>query len=856
MSSLLVQNALDNVWSVPDPFNQVILKPGRITPINGVSKYFDYAWDTFYLPNQTSIFHLYQIGQVGPVLIDLFEADSQWRLLSDACNNTFIVADIYTEFGLQLPRTRTWYFVTENKNIIVAVEKNSKLKYDFNDDAVYVRFYKNAYFEQDNIGPSDMIAVGGGIMTSSADIIALTTQVNAIVTSPNYHGGIYYFVNGYKQPALNAVTVNVGDVAEFVYDTTIYKVADFRISDCASFYSELDNLNKILLHYAGNNDGFIDYIDNIDIFMIDSSTQKGVYVHKNAKEALRMVTYKDYSFVTNYLYPYFPNFYVNGVVHVPNLYLRLHIRYSGNPDTPTLEANQVSYLMKLSDAQLTQAMSGVNSTMPAWRASALEKSAYCQLMRSSYNQITENLVEQAYGYTKCNYAMGENLKTVPASGTFAVAVQAAFQNGATAYEYDSAGLLLGFYSVTPLSLWYSPTNSNAALVEFIEGIGSDVLDEKYELVTTLIDPSKNYRYYVLVPNAQTNQNNWVDVTDQSYYLVTSGVSTWDNTSPIGVVKRLVRSDKNFLAYQTTVNSVDGVLAHSITYKQNTLSGQISTTMQIPLGDLDVWLNGHSLVEGIDYVFNFPVVNIFAKEYLNPTPSAQTLTIRFTGHCSAQLEPRKPKDVGYVFDGVLSANGRYNLHKERIQRIVVGGKLMNPSAVRYVEDQPSGSLVDGKPYSIKDVISPLGGILKQDPYRFYDSSMIVENAASDYLTRLLPQTTASPINPIVNKYRLYSPFLGKILSDLNSGYLSDPMMDDPYPDSFVTDLCARYQYLLKNDPIAPQNVPDLRYCVIHPHWLDVPISLNANNYRFFLNVVRIYAQGVVAISSMVTLAAGQ
>lgn len=851
MYSLLVQDALANAWCVPDPFNQVILQPNRITPFNGVQLNYRYMWSNIYLPSTTAVYHLYEIGQINPNLLDLFSASSTWQLISTACNNTNVVIDIYTELGIQIPRTRTWFQITKDKNILIAIEQNVLLPYDFNNDLIFIRLYKNAYFEQTDLNANEAIVVGGGLMSSIETITALTAQIAAIVGSSYYAGGMSMMINGYKQPSITIATVNVGDIAEFVYDSTIYKVADFQITTLASFNSVLDNVNKVLLHYAGNSDGFIDYIDNIDIFMVDETTQKGVYVHKNASNTLRMVTYKDYAFVTNYLAPYFTNF---PTTNQANLYLRLHIRYSGAEHTPIADSNQTNYLMQLPDTQLIQAMVGSLSNVPVWQAASLENSAYTALMRSSYNQITQPLVEQAYGYTKANWVLGQTPITIPPETT-SVTLPPAFQLGATSFEYNAAGVLLGYYAVAANSLTYSIVNTSCTNVELVSGVGGTTLDEYYDLVPVTVTPGNNYRYYIYAPNLATGITSWVDATDTGDYVITGGVSNWSPTVPSGVLKRLVRSDKRFLLYQATLTPVDGLLVHQLTYIQNTLSGQLQSGVTIPLGELDVWLNGYSLVEGVDFIFNFPMISIISKEYLTTTPGPQTLTIRFTGFCNSSLETTPLNEVGYVYNGVLSANGAYDLHSERVQRIVIAGAMVPVADVSFIENTTTGSLVDGAPYSIRDVVNPLNNLIDQDPYAFYTVSKSVEKTVSNYLTVATPQVTASPINPITDKYVLYSPFIGKIIYDLTQGYIVNSQLDGAYSDSLVMQLCEPYLYLLALDPITPVNQPDQDYTVIQPHWLSTAIALNTANYRFIMNVIRIYGNGLISISSLITLNAG-
>lgn len=852
MSNPLVKDARNNVWCVPHPSHQVIFTLVRMTPINGAMRTFDYAWETLALPNNTSSFHVFSIGKIDPDLIDLFAANSSWQTLSSACNATNVIIDLYNQTGIQLPRTRSWYRVTPNKGILIAIEKLANMAYSFDNDTISIRLYKNAYFELSNLPVGEQVLVGGGLMTSISDITALYAQIQALRNSPNYMGSLCTYINGFKQPTINIATVNVGDVAEFVYDTSIYKVADFQIQSLSAFSSTLDSKNKLLLHYAGSQDGYVDYVDQIDIYMIDATTQKGVYINKNAKDTLRMVTYKDYSIVSTYLSAYYPQFAdANGYVNMANLYLRLHIRFAGKQNAPILESNCSIYLPKLSDSQIVTAMVGNSIGIPVWRAAALEASAYTKIMRSSYNEITVPLVESAYGYAHINTLMGQSLQPVQSvSNQKQVVVPPAFQFSAMAFEYDATGALLGYYQMGGTTLIYYPTNSSCVNVEFVEGVGANILDEVYDFQNVIVSSINNYRWYVKLLDQTTGLQKWNDVTGQAgYYTVSSGVGSWSATNYNNIISRMVRSDKNFLLYQTTLNSTDGLLMHSLNYKQNTLSGQLNASLQVPLGELDLWLNNKPLIPGVDYIFNFPTISIISKSCLVNAPGPQVLTVRFTGFCDDQLNMTPVNEVGFVWNGTVSSGNVYHLHNGKTQRIVVNGALRAASTVAFAQDTNTGSDTNGVPYCVRDYVNPLNGIIDADPYSLYYASRSVEKQVRNYLSSIIA-STAVPLNPIPGKYKLYSPFIGKIIADLNSGILNDPGMVSQYPDSYVTQLCAPYNYLLANDPISATNLPNLTYCQIDPHWLSTSVSMSANNYRFIANVVRIYAGAAVSLSSLV------
>lgn len=854
----LVQAALSEIWSTPDSSNQVILQLPRLTPAGGVLGTYNVLRDSYTLPNQTSFFHLYMIGGRHPNLVNLFDVRGSWELLSDACNQICMVANLYNSVGIEVPRTRAWYFLnTDDNNIVLAVEINLNLPVSWDTDTLYLRTYRNPYFANPLYSSIAKLHVGGGLMTSIAMIAALQTEIAAIQQSNTYTGGLYFFVNGRKVGAITSLNTVIGSVAEYVYDSSIYRAVDFHISSLPSFLSIMDNKTKYLLHASSVGvtawDGQIDYQDNIDMYLINASTQVGCYVHKNAADTLRQVSFRDYSVATEYLQAYYNSFSdVNGNLVIANLYLRLHIRYDGVPQYPTEDANRLHYLLQLSDTQQQAALVGQNANINAWNAASLEQSAYTQLMRATRQNVTLALAEGAYGYSVANLRLAPNLQ-VPAlnNGTLQVTVPIAFSQAAyaaTCYEYDVNGLLLGYYPVSAGTAIYTCANPTAKLCEFIEGTLTVTLDEVYGENPTITTAGNNYRCYMKTIVNGVTAANWTDVTGTNAYTNTGGVITWPAA---GNPNRLVRSDKTFLGYAVVLNPTDGVLQHTLKYKLNGGNGSL-VNVTIPLGELDVWLNGHALVPGIDFFYTFPTITVVSKAYLNSAPGPQTLTVRYTGFCKPDLSSQKVEETGFVWNGVVGIDHARTVHFSKSERVIVGGRTLTPGTVPYLENVASGNLTNGQPYAIREYLNPLNGLIDQEPYAYYAVDLATDVVVSAYLTLQLGNPATSPLNPITQKYHLYSPFICKILYALLNGNITSSQVAGTYTDETVRTLCSPYTYLLSSDPVTVQNTPDTRYVIIDPHWLTTVVSVTADSYRFLNNVVRIYSNGLVTLSASLSI----
>lgn len=862
MNDLLVKDALSSTWGNPDPYNQVILKPARLSTINGVNKRIQYGWGILEMPNSTSTFHVYQTGQISPILINLVEANATWQLFSEACTSTKVMADLYTILGVQLPRIRCWFRWVEKKNIVFAVEINDRIDVPWAQLEIYLRLYKNSFFETNGLGNNYVLQIGGRKITTQADLAAVQGETATLMLREEYMGGMTYFVNGLKVESLSVLNVAIGDVVEYVFDTSIYKIVSFTLDELPSFTSTLDHKPKGLLHYNAPNEQLIDYEDHIDLYLYDVTTGRGVYMHKNAADTLRQLTHKDYALARDYLPAYYEHFRNDaGYVNTANLRLKLYIRYSGQGYSPKRDANMSRYISLLNGSQQMQAMVGINASLPLWQAAQLESSAYMRLMRADYSSITPELVEDAYGYARVNKLLGDAIQAVTVvDDNRVVVIPPTYQISATAFEYDSAGVLLGVYPCAANSLSYYPTQSTCTTVEFVEGQSAVRLDEFNGSDPMALSEGNSYRFYLKVASAPLEPPVWQDVTGTGHYSIDSGVAYWGDNTIMTSLERVIRSDKKFLFYETTLNLDSGILVHQISYEKLTSQGYVSTALSVPMGELDVWLNGHPLVRGVDYLLNFPTLSIINKSYLTfqtaPVGALQTLSIRMTGFCTTDMQLRPIAEVGYVRNGVLSTNDRFDLHAEKVLRVVVGGSLKRLDEVAFVEAGTAAQVLagplEGQPYEIRDVINRLNGLVTKDAYALYDLDRSRELDAVDYLSTRVAQVNAYPISPIPNRYALFSPFLSKILMDLDAGYINLSSYVEPFSDATVRTLCAPYQYLLALDPIGPGNLPDPFHCVIHPHPLNNYWSLPVLKYSFFERVVRIFAGEKVNYSSMVNI----
>lgn len=853
MYDFLRDHALRNVWCTPDQDNQAMLELAKITPFGGTKREFKVMWSYVDMPDLTSSWHLFQIGQVHPLVLGLFPKMNEWTRFDEACNIQKMICDIYTVDGVQIPRFETYYRFTSNRNLLVAVKKNTKIPFNFNTDKVFLRLYSNEFFKSSRAsGAEDFIHVQGARVASTQDILDLQADYDTHVARD---GQTYAFVNGLKVDNIGLVNVAVGDVAEFVYDSSIYKVVDFLVSDLLTFDSTLDLKKKYLLNYAGTDNGTIDFQDDVDVFVLKdegSNHHTGLFYHKNNEDAFRSLTHRDYSATVPYVTGYVAKLQTlepaGSVITKDKTWIRLHIRKSGYQRNLIFENNRIHELYKMQSEDVAKAMLGFDATVINWRAETLEHSSYTKIMRVVSNDVTNNLAEEAYGYNALSYYGGNTPSDVyDFSGNPTVDVPYIHQKGCTAYEYDDEGHLLGWH-YHAVGTRYTCDSPDAVLVELIAGKGGTKLNEVYDFRSTPHVKEFDYRVYECRRASGLPDNNFKDVTGgQGKYSVDNDRILWLDEDPTRYP--MVRFNSHFLAYDTEVSISSGQLKVTLTHEQTRGTNTSNWIMQTPMGELDVFLNGKSLIKDLDYVYNFPEILIISKEHLDDVLNEpQKVHIRFTGFCKATLELSEVIDVGYIEHEVFSNNKIFNIRDDKVLRITMNGSLKSRGDLVFSEFHQGVSILNatnGKPYQVKDIVVPLRGISATDTYTLRDSSLEIDGRVSDYLTKKIPQPERPALSAIVNRYKIFSPFIAKILYNLVTGDLV--IADKIHSKAEILTILKPYEYLLKFDPTQEERKIDSRYVIVHPHAFNEVLGVPLNSYRFVDLANRTYTRSLVNLS---------
>lgn len=847
MTHYLVEHALRNVWCAPQQDRQCILALARLTPRTGARLSFQLHYEKVPLPQTDSRFHVYQIGQNWSETLGLPSISDTWVRVSETCELEELIIDLYFNTGIQYPRTESWLRRDRDNNLLVAV-RNLKQIPGLDDNPLYMRLYSNALFEQGvDLGINSDILVRGGIITTMSQLLNLQNQFE--MTKLRSRGVSYAFHNGRYVDHFTPGSVAIGDVVEFVYDPTVYRTAEFKISDLDTFNSDLDSKGKYLVHLPKVLSDRIDFYDDIDLFLIrrdDKGRARGLYYHKNQSDAIRMVTHNDYSVPVMYIEGYQPH--GEGWVNMQDTYLRFHIREASVMRPLVFEKNRIHELYKLSDAQIVNAMIGTHATVEEWQAANLEKSGYSTLIGSEYQNVTLPLVAEAYGYNAMSVVAAKTPDRVVVNGNYRyVALPVGLRENATIFEYTEYGLLMGVYYHTG-GLTYTPVNKDCRTVEILSGQGGLEIDAVVGRDPVPVDPMYNYRVYRTQSGYLPGVRTWEDVTGTTDYVLENNLITFtDNTE---AWQYLVTSDKKFVVYMFDLSYRDHLLKFSLKWKPK--NGEVQIT-EVPPGRISLWMNGRALIEGLDYYVKFPEIVICNKEYLMQNdPWVQRVVVRCTGFCDSELNREPIGDFGFIKHGMLSRNNQFDLRDDKVIRCIVDGRLYHRDQLRFAE-QDSGVSVsavrEGRPYQINELFVPVRGVSDYDTLVMRDVAREIDAKVRAYMSTYLPEPVLTDVTFIEDKYAVYSPFMAKMLYDIVNGI---KIIDGSFrSDHQIISECGPYSYLLEYDPCMDDNV-DSRYVGIHPHDSTQTISVNIQQYAYLSRVISLMLRNKVDLTRFVTV----
>lgn len=834
----LIDHAVKNVWCTPFQDSQAILKLSQVSKSIGAIDTVEVLWEEIVLPSFNERYSVYQVGANHFLRFNWPAVFKKWTSILDWSSRNEQIFDIYNDDGFKFPLSNAFIYRNNDNNLLIAI-KHDPGKYQIKDVPVYLRCYRNSFF---NSSRSDFITekleAGGGKMRSTEEIQEVFFRVGDLKAEPGY---TFIYHNGYMVQDVFLDQIKLGDYLEYVYDSSVKRILDFKLTNLRDFMSEYDNVRKYLFHPPKDGDEqTIRYRDDIEVYLYaprpGGRNIKGCYYHRNMERSVRMVTHFDYSMPVETILSYFTN---NEWLNQENCVVRIFIRESGYNRPIVFEANRIKELYRLDDEQIVNAMCGIDAVIDEWRVEHLENSPYTALMRKWYQTFSLDQVLDAYGYNSISKLVADTpMKVEGADNAPYVQVPIGLQLGATMFEYDANGLLLG-YSEHPGGDRYYAINPKAKLIEGVVGVGGRTLDWTEGNDDVPVPANYNYRLYVSTKKNDVVQNDWKIAVENTNYQFVDGKIHWIHNK--NGLQGLVLTDKRFLINEVDLPSQTGVYRFSIVH-----SDTLGVVLPIRPEKIDIWLNGNALVEGIDYYINWPEVMLVSKGYLQKA-NTQKITLRCLGFSEDNGNMRKTIDKGFTMHGLVSYNNHYDTRDDKVMRIVVGGKTYHRSAVNFAEDYGTRGMLagfeNGLPYEVSALPVPIRQLSPEVNRQLRQKATETDKRLEDYLTLKYPQAVIPGPVPVTKFYLLYSPLITRILWDINIGSLTPPYIPEDY-DQVQRKMKPYMDYL----PYEPtRNNYNRDFSRVLPHPFDNVQQVNELTFRFIEAINKFYLGGQINLS---------
>ena len=850
----LVSHAIKKVWANPKQDFQPIVKPGRLTRPTGARRYFQPIMKAYDLPNTKDLFHVFGYTGFNPVEISLSDLKkNQWVSAIALTHEVGLFFDGYFENGMMLPRADIWV-KHEGNNFFVAVKDRPGKTYLLGYDTPYFRTYMNAWWDISGVTPP-FIEIYHKTISKLQDSLDTIMKINKLAGKPGY---TWLIVNGYyKDPASwDGHGANIGDWVEVIHDQSVKRVVKFNLDQRTTFMSTLDLAQKYLLHYPGNT-ATIDFYDDIDFF-VQYDNREGVYYHRNDPKAVRMLTHKDYSICVDKVVAY-----AHGQVKWTNtdkLSVVAIIRNGGANRPLVFESSRIHELYKLDEKHLVNAMVGLNAAIPEWEAKNLERSAYTEIMRHQNACLTIDAVHEAYGYNAVSRILSDTPKRFENVGGYLAKLTQTQMLSSGIFEYDDNGELLGWHN-SQAATTYVPRSPDAVSYECLLGEISTDVDEHYGSAPVNIGTNVEFRCYTAdLAVGVIQPNSWVDVTLQLGNVYTYDAKTgWLNWRTASNKLPLVRTNRKILIDEHIVTFDDGVLNLAVqsSYRLPNDTHAWLRNQMVPMGCYDVFMNGKALAKDVDYYLDFPNFYIVGKDHI-VAEAQQHVVIRGTGFCDTNMNEDIKRDVGFVVDGMLSTNKRFNVRDDVTMRFVVGGKLMHRDQLDFAETDYGVTLpssLNGNLFMACETLVPynLGGE-KLRPMIARAVARNLDGRIEAYMTNYLPDR-GDGFYTVSRHYPVYSPVASGIIDAVLSGDISAETIASANTDMKILLACQPYsERWFKYDPTNPERETDERFVMVHPHPYTHTIFLTPVQYRFVKRAVNMITRNKVEFSHFVQMEA--
>lgn len=898
----VVQHALDNVWAEPLQDKDYYIRPARITPNGGSLKYANLGMTSVALPNASDstsklFYHVYQIGQIPTSLLGIDDVTNSWMNIDDIAFEEECYINVFLDNGRMVPRSQCYLMRTwPGKNILLAISYDTSVDFGtqlyidasnsattipatLNNQDVNVRFYTNArMFSTDTLSTSknpnhqmyfDRLVYTKDVMTSLMAKQASGSNMGWFICNG--------LVRNYNA-IINDFTLLINKELSVYNDETIIDTEYFRLKDLGTFTSiKNPNISKYLINLNTPASQLV-YHNDVEYFLgtYDGSGFRGLAIPTLRIDPITTITNKTHGIRTDVITDLISK---NNWLAGQDVFIMAVIRQGGMVRGLIHQATRIEELWKLPNDVVKSTLVGSSSALSQWNASNLEVDDYAKIVEGKRESIVDDIVITAYGYNAITrYHQPNPLKVTPyavnqSGNWYSVQLSnvASQKNDLLSsdglfievLEYTQDGLMVGrkrvAYSSGGMLISQNALGYPIYLIEhYVNTIEDSSLDLGQVYDNTVVDNDLSvfgFAAYVTSSSSSDNNPKWIDVTQlKSYYYLDTFTRddgstvtrfNWNTDYMKSIGSRGMVRINNRVCFKTY--KATDLIKTNRTVPTITIPSNSRREIQVEPGVIELWLENRLLMEGLDYVVSWPYIYV-TKRIQNI--STATISLRMTGLANPNtMQHEPPREVGFAKNGVLSVNGTYDVRNDRNIQICYGGALKHRDDVAFDESGGTPAVIDGRPYQIRDYITPIEPYTNRNTAVERGLSEATDVKVMQYLNAYMVSnpTNTGAISGV--RWFVVSVFLDEIIGRLLSGWLQDQISTGAWSTSDMDGWLSDIKYLLNID-ISALSTTDLDYVRLIPHGRAESISLTERQYLFLDNVCSYYLNGKVQINSFV------
>lgn len=791
------------------------------------------------LPDDTNRYDVFVLGQIHPIYLNLIMDRKEWFRdrwvkFSDDIMARNILLRLYDQNGKVYPIEYCYYSYIDERSMVIACNASIRETFNLTIEPAFIHMYSNSYYSLTN---TPNLLYRSAYVRNIQDIVSLQNWSNIALQSG---GDVLVYVDGVYVDKIHPA-IKTPSYIDIIYDPSIIAKTYHPLASLRQFTSKKDNKPKYLVTDIFHKQDTIFY-DDIEIYIAKRGDilREGRYFYRHRDYVLRNVTDKDISLYTAY---------VENMARLidpsnNNIDVVTYLRRSAMDKELVYSAWKIHELYKLPLDKQRSILDGTWYTIDDLRVENLEDNLYQDLSNAKQlHEVTRELTTEVLGYNAAVYYLGYSYKEV---NTQRIDVPELYQRYSVVYEYDNAGKLLGYYNSTgPI---YTINNDTCRYVEFLRGRKAYYLDRLYkhnDLIT--LDPSyiHDIALYKAYHQGSYRVSPWEDIT--SKYTITDGKIQLNET--LGDNIYISYADR--LAIDTIDYDIeDGFIHFPFVYEVMTENGIERKILDLPLGQIDVFIDGIRLHYGIDYIYKDGYIGICNKEYINTdTPK---IHVRAFGYL--YKDTNYLIDTGFIHQGAIGRNTTYDIRDDRNILVYIDGKLIRKENIIHADTDNLvrvNNIYNGKPYTVVENFVGIRDASSLPTHPYYLKAKAKDEEFSRFFTQVSPEPQTQSFQVIQSKHVLYSPILSKLIIDMKQGSMPGQIYMTPYDDQSVLEYIENnYGYLKSFDPLFLNLDPT--YIEIHPYIKKETIDLNIFQYRYLERVVKLIGQDKVTLSGRVNM----